>query len=171
MNLPPIKILFPSLDTVERSVMGKPVGFTLDRRLVLNTDENVQGAGTMFCRQSQWNAATFPKDRFYDANSKRGGVMMHTKASILSLRKPYVGADCSLQMILGLWRPRTASIAASLKATPTASGSKGKKREVIEIEDTETEPESDSDVEVRAVEPEAAGWLYVGSHNFTPSAW
>ena len=52
-----------------------------------------------------------------------------------------------------------------------ASGSKGKKKEVIEIEDTETEPESDSDMEVTAIEPQAVGWLYVGSHNFTSSAW
>jgi len=42
MNLPPIKILFPSLDTVERSVMGKPVSYTLGRRLVLNTDEGLR---------------------------------------------------------------------------------------------------------------------------------
>jgi len=34
-DLPPIKILFPSLDTVEKSFMGKPVGDTLNRRLVL----------------------------------------------------------------------------------------------------------------------------------------
>lgn len=39
MDLPPIKILFPSLDTVESSVMGKPVGDTSNRRLVLDTDE------------------------------------------------------------------------------------------------------------------------------------
>ena len=83
MDLPPIKILFPSLNTVERSVMGKPVGYTLDRRLVLNTDGGFQGAGTMFCRERQWNAGTFPKERFHDANSKRGGVMMHTKVSVL----------------------------------------------------------------------------------------
>ena len=83
-NLPPIKILFPSLDTVERSIMGKPVGYTLDKGLVLRTDEGFQGAGTMFCRERQWNAATFPKERFHDANSKRGGVMMHTKVRILS---------------------------------------------------------------------------------------
>jgi tyrosyl-DNA phosphodiesterase-1 len=63
------------------------------------------------------------------------------------------------------------SIIAPMKATPKASGSKGKKKEVIEIEDDETEPDSDSDMEVKAVEPQAAGWLYVGSHNFTPSAW
>lgn len=84
MDLPPIKILFPSLDTVESSVMGKPVGDTSNRRLVLDTDEGAQGAGTMFCRERQWNAATFPKERFHDANSKRGGVMMHTKASVVS---------------------------------------------------------------------------------------
>jgi len=74
-------------------------------------------------------------------------------------------------MILGLWRPRAPSILAAMKATPMASGSKGKKKEIIEISGSETEPESDSDVEVMAVEPQAAGWLYVGSHNFTPSAW
>jgi len=34
-DLPPIKILFPSLDTVEKSFMGKPVGDTLNGRLVL----------------------------------------------------------------------------------------------------------------------------------------
>ena len=83
MDIPPIKILFPSLNTVERSVMGKPVGYTLDRRLVLSNDESFQGAGTMFCRERQWNAGTFPKERFHDANSKRGGVMMHTKVSVL----------------------------------------------------------------------------------------
>jgi len=97
--------------------------------------------------------------------------MMHTKASIPLRIMQHMNADCPLQMILGLWRPRTSSIVASMKATPTASGSNGKKKEVIEIEDTETEPESDSDVEVKAVEQAAAGWLYVGSHNFTPSAW
>ena len=75
-------------------------------------------------------------------------------------------------MILGLWRSQATSIVAAMKATPTAGGSKGKKKEVIEIEDSETEPESDSDTEeVKAIEPQAAGWLYLGSHNFTASAW
>jgi len=58
-----------------------------------------------------------------------------------------------------------------MKQTPTASGSESRNKVVIEIDDSETEPESGSDVEVKAVEPKAAGWLYVGSHNFTPSAW
>jgi tyrosyl-DNA phosphodiesterase 1 len=83
VDLPPIKILFPSLDTVEKSVMGKPVSYILVGRLLLNTNEVGQGAGTMFCRERQWNTATFPKQLFHDANSKRGGVMMHTKVSKL----------------------------------------------------------------------------------------
>ncbi|KAF9449699.1 phospholipase D/nuclease [Macrolepiota fuliginosa MF-IS2] len=36
-------------------------------------------------------------------------------------------------------------------------------------EDSDTE-DDDSDDEVKIIEP-AAGWAYVGSHNFTPSAW
>lgn len=39
LNLPPIKILFPSLETVERSVLGKPVGDTLITRLSPHADE------------------------------------------------------------------------------------------------------------------------------------
>lgn len=96
MNLPPIKILFPSFDTVEQSVMGKPVSHIENYGTVLNTGDIFQGAGTMFCRERQWNAATFPKDLFYDANSKRGGVMMHTKVSIISVVTKYVNKNCCL---------------------------------------------------------------------------
>jgi len=97
MDFPPIKVLFPSLDTVERSVMGKPVGHILDKRQAINSDDILQGAGTMFCRERQWNAATFPKELFHDANSKRGGVMMHTKVCILPPRVRTVSADCSFR--------------------------------------------------------------------------
>ena len=38
-----------------------------------------QGAGTMFCRKAQWEAAKFPRELFYDSNSKRGRVLMHSK--------------------------------------------------------------------------------------------
>ncbi|KAF9461346.1 tyrosyl-DNA phosphodiesterase-domain-containing protein [Collybia nuda] len=37
-----------------------------------------------------------------------------------------------------------------------------------ELEDSETEDDSDSDVQI--IQP-AIGWAYIGSHNFTPSAW
>ena len=41
--------------------MGKRVGYTLDKGLILHPDEGFQGAGTLFYRESLWNAATFPK--------------------------------------------------------------------------------------------------------------
>ena len=37
--------------------------------------------------------------------------------------------------------------------------------------ESETEPEDDDVVEVTPPPSSAIGWVYVGSHNFTPSAW
>ena len=37
-------------------------------------------------------------------------------------------------------------------------------------EEESSETEDDTDDEIEVVEP-AVGWAYVGSHNFTPSAW
>lgn len=36
--------------------------------------------------------------------------------------------------------------------------------------DQHFDSENDSDNDIEVIEP-AAGWAYVGSHNFTPSAW
>ncbi|PVG00678.1 phospholipase D/nuclease [Serendipita vermifera] len=123
---PPIRILFPSLQTVRDSVLG------------------FEGGGTMFCRESQWNSSTFPRQLFHDSNSKRGKVLMHTK------------------MILGLWVTKSPSRTLGVPL----SGNRSNPIDIVEIDD-----DSDSDEEVQIVEPNAAGWLYVGSHNFTPSAW
>lgn len=57
---PPIKIIFPSLSTVDSSVGGR------------------DGGGTIFAGKG-WNANT--KDLFYDSNSKRGGILMHSKVN------------------------------------------------------------------------------------------
>lgn len=57
---PPIKIIFPSLSTVDSSVGGR------------------DGGGTIFAGKG-WNANT--KGLFYDSNSKRGGILMHSKVS------------------------------------------------------------------------------------------
>lgn len=78
-------------------------------------------------------------------------------------------------MILGLWKnQRTPTIAQALGSTstynPKAGLSKAKQWDVEEIFDSDTEPESGDD-EVEVIESVATGWLYVGSHNFTPSAW
>ncbi|KIP12180.1 hypothetical protein PHLGIDRAFT_124343 [Phlebiopsis gigantea 11061_1 CR5-6] len=118
---PPLKILFPTRQTVQQSELGE------------------EGGGTMFCRREQWGAARFPRDRFYDSRSKRGRVLMHSK------------------MIVGTFKD---SAAASMRA--------------LDQFDTPSDGGDDDDEIVEVGAPsrgDAIGWAYVGSHNFTPSAW
>ncbi|WVQ96684.1 hypothetical protein IAU59_003790 [Kwoniella sp. CBS 9459] len=109
---PNIRILFPTLATVDRSICGRP------------------GGGTMFCGKA-FNNIT--KGLFYDANSKRGGVLMHTK------------------MLIAIFEPAENRLGVE-KSTPTKPG----KRKAEEMDD---------------VAAGTGGWIYVGSHNFSPSAW
>lgn len=57
---PPIKVIFPTLATVDASRLGR------------------NGGGTMFSGKSFSDKTS---SLFHDANSKRGGVLMHTKVS------------------------------------------------------------------------------------------
>ncbi|KAJ6460009.1 tyrosyl-DNA phosphodiesterase-domain-containing protein [Mycena sanguinolenta] len=115
---------------------------------VRGTTMGEPGAGTVFCRRGQWTKiAALIADastglKMCDANSRSGPVGMHTK------------------MILG-----------TLLSPPEPE---------VDPEATEndTESESDSsDIEILEDGPQAEtrgkphAWLYVGSHNFTPSAW
>ena len=70
-------------------------------------------------------------------------------------------------MILGLWRAKSTPLGSLVTS---ASNGKGKRNAPIEL-DTEEEDDEEEDDDIQVIEPEAAGWLYVGSHNFTPSAW
>lgn len=63
------------------------------------------------------------------------------------------------KMILGLWKGNQSYF------SPVGTS----KKEPISLEDTESEPDEDEDFEV--IEVSSGGWIYVGSHNFTPSAW
>ncbi|KAJ7614988.1 tyrosyl-DNA phosphodiesterase-domain-containing protein [Roridomyces roridus] len=118
----PLRLLFPTLETIRNTKLGEP------------------GGGTLFCRRTQWGkmstlaADEGAKFEVRDARSRSGPVAMHTK------------------MILGTLR--------------LASSSTGKDEE----EDSVTEDSSDDEIEV--IEPKKPhAWIYVGSHNFTPSAW
>ncbi|KAF8513970.1 tyrosyl-DNA phosphodiesterase-domain-containing protein [Gautieria morchelliformis] len=109
------------------------------------------GAGTMFCQRRQWNGPKFPRQLFHDSNSKRGPVLMHSK------------------MILATFKD-----ASSRNLANTAKTKKAKaKAETPDPDSSVTESSSDSDVEEIDTERDAnvIGWLYVGSHNFTASAW
>ena len=71
---------------------------------------------------------------------------------------------------------RTSPFASSSKSDSTAkstrpTGSDKGKSKVIVISDSETESESDGPDNAPEAQEEAIGWAYVGSHNFTPSAW
>ncbi|KAF8841337.1 phospholipase D/nuclease [Paxillus ammoniavirescens] len=102
------------------------------------------GGGTMFCRTNQWEGAKFPRELFHDSNSVGGRVLMHTK------------------MIIATFRQKSTPFASSSKSVPKA-------RSTAQNSETESETEPQDDA-VEAIN-EPIGWAYVGSHNFTPSAW
>lgn len=80
-------------------------------------------------------------------------------------------------MIIATFRQKQHLFGSPTKASAAPSSSsagKGKKKvEVIIISDSETETDTDNETEggnaARSKKP--LGWAYVGSHNFTPSAW
>jgi len=96
----------------------------------------------MFCRKAQWEAEKFPRELFHDSKSKRGRVLMHSK------------------MILGTFSNNTSS------SSSAGSSSSRAYRAPIDSED-----EADSGNERSNTNTNITGWAYVGSHNFTPSAW
>ncbi|KAF9228232.1 phospholipase D/nuclease [Gyrodon lividus] len=116
------------------------------------------GGGTMFCRTNQWEAAKFPRELFYDSNSAGGHVLMHSKMIIATVRQkstPFASASKSNS---------------KARSTIQSSSDKGKSK-VIVISDSETESETKAQEDAVEVQNEPIGWAYVGSHNFTPSAW
>ncbi|KAF9650179.1 phospholipase D/nuclease [Thelephora ganbajun] len=117
------KILFPSLRTVRESRLGEA------------------GGGTMFFKRADWASGGFPRELFHDSKSKRGGVLMHSK------------------MILG-----------TLRRKPPLSDIKGKGKGNEDEDDSVTESGSD-DGDSDIMERKVTGWVYVGSHNFTTAAW
>lgn len=87
---------------------------------------------------------------FHDANSKRGGVLMHAKVSAWRSHAcvPYANGQ---QVLVGLFEP----LDRSLGFVP--SPSQPTKRKADEMEDDK----------VYGI----GGWVYMGSHNFSSAAW
>jgi len=112
------------------------------KETVRNSKLGFNGGGTMFCRKAQWEAEKFPRELFHDSKSKRGRVLMHSK------------------MILGTFSNNTSS------SSSAGSSSSRAYRAPIDSED-----EADSGNERSNTNTNITGWAYVGSHNFTPSAW
>lgn len=122
----------------------------------------------MFCQRRQWTAPRFPRPLFHDSNSKRGAVLMHTKVFFFHFCSSKLSAVflSTFQMILGTLE----DVSSSIKSTPKVHSAKASRHnEHSSSEDDTSEPE------VQEVKPDydmsLIGWLYIGSHNFTPSAW
>ena len=82
---------------------------------------------------------------FHDANSKRGGVLMHAKVgSSLPLRDPLT----AVQVLIALFEPRGQKL-----GMQAMSSSRNGKRKAADPDST------------------VGGWVYVGSHNFSSAAW
>ncbi|KAI6160265.1 hypothetical protein EDD17DRAFT_1834005 [Pisolithus thermaeus] len=109
-------------------------------------------------RANLWERTRYPQELFCDSNSTGGKVLMHSK------------------MIIATFLQRsTPSSVPSSSATASPKGNEKNNPEPITILDGETESKSMDDcagVHSAPVSPkEPIGWAYVGSHNFTPSAW
>ncbi|TFY58186.1 hypothetical protein EVG20_g8248 [Dentipellis fragilis] len=112
---PNVRIVYPTLEWVRATKLGE------------------RGGGTLFCRRKQWEGAKFPRQLFVQSKSKRGGVLMHTKMIIATIRR-----------------------------ANAASGSDS---------GAETDQSDDELIVENSPGKRIVGWTYVGSHNFTPSAW
>lgn len=122
----------------------------------------------MFCRRNQWESAKFPRELFHDSKSKRGGVLMHSKVCIpANFTLIYTPSSTPtplviLQMVLGTYRE-------------TGFIMNGVTRAITPHSESDDDSEEDGDGDIVEVNPhrgvKLAGWVYVGSHNFTPSAW
>ncbi|KAJ6614239.1 hypothetical protein B0H10DRAFT_2191622 [Mycena sp. CBHHK59/15] len=155
---PTLKILFPSLRALRASAAGEA------------------GGGTLFCRRAQWAGASFPRGAFCDivlrsngnggtGKEGKGGVVGHTKMILGTLVPPLAeeeedpdktesddsDSDSDIQIV----EPPAKRAVGGAKGKEKAGSERGKGNEREEGKEKE--------------KPHA--WLYVGSHNFTPSAW
>ena len=76
-------------------------------------------------------------------------------------------------MILATFKVASSGTSSIGAKTNIEAKSKSKAKAKSDPDSSATEPSSDSEVEEIDPErdPSMVGWLYVGSHNFTPSAW
>ncbi|KAF7289017.1 hypothetical protein HMN09_01349600 [Mycena chlorophos] len=90
---------------------GVKVIFPSKRRVL---EAGARGGGSLFCTRKKWEAKNFPRNAFYECQSRAGNALMHTKMVVATFSE----------------------------STRRSSGA-----------------------------ADAAGWMYVGSHNFTSAAW
>ena len=53
----------------------------------------------MFCQRRQWEGPKFPRQLFYDSNSKRGRVLMHSKVALAASCCPVESTDVDVTLL------------------------------------------------------------------------
>ncbi|KZT57698.1 phospholipase D/nuclease [Calocera cornea HHB12733] len=116
-------------------------------RTVDNTALGRLGAGSFFCRKQYWEKANAPRKLFRDSRARSGRMIIGTFVDIV---EDSVTASTS----------QTAAQKAKAKAS-------AKNKLKVPEPESDTEPELSDAEDTRQL----AGWLYIGSHNFSMAAW
>ena len=123
----------------------------------------------MFCRRAQWEGKNFPRELFALSKSKRGRVLMHSKVRSSIVNVTFSAAITS-QMIIAILDvpdPQPEPSEASFVSETEESDDD----EIVEV-DRNGVPKGKSVPKEKGKETARPyGWAYVGSHNFTASAW
>lgn len=118
----------------------------------------------MFCRRNQWEGKNFPRELFHQTKSKRGRVLMHSK---VRLRSPSL--CCVVTMVAEIEAGREQLVLGTFR--DKRSGGLGRYANTEADSDSENEGSGSTGATGSGSQQKLAGWVYVGSHNFTPSAW
>lgn len=122
------------------------------QNMALNNRGSISLGGNFFMDNQKWSNKDFPRDAMYRNPSKRGAIFTHAKSICGILKHKHL---ISKSRIAG-------------KSKKTENGEKVTftSDEESDLSATESEPEEKS-----TENNVAGGWVYIGSHNFTPSAW
>ena len=148
LSFPPIRILFPTVQYVRESVLGEQVSMFPQISTEGFTDaRSLRAEGRCSVEGTSGRAQSFLEISSTSPGAN-GGVCSCIPRYTTHVRYVLLIANPLRQMILGIIRDKS-----------TTSGNRS---------DSETEDEDDS---VSGSKEKPIGWLYMGSHNFTPSAW
>ncbi|GAA6064373.1 hypothetical protein JCM10212_000482, partial [Sporobolomyces blumeae] len=145
MSLWPSSLGIPSSKVhLTRETFPLKVVFPTHRE-VEESHNGIGGGGTIFCPTKNWNDPKFPKDLFWKGQSKRDKVAAHTKMREFLL--PLRASRCTeARQDLTSVRLRPDAVLAKHIPGPL-------------------------DQSTTADPPVHEGYIYIGSHNLTPSAW
>ncbi|EJU04821.1 phospholipase D/nuclease [Dacryopinax primogenitus] len=115
---PAIQIVYPSLTTVDNTVLGR------------------LGAGSFFCRKQYWSKPNAPRKLFRDSRARSGRVLMHTKMIVGTFVDPAEnGAIASTPPATSLHKGKGRASAKSTVKVPEPGSESDTDPELSDVED------------------------------------